>query len=142
MPPTCTAAFRQWQSAARSLLRAACLPCACVPVTRGFDAESARRAVRNYAEQHAIELDREPSVHTLAKLVAQARRMCWHAPSSLSMGCWSCCMPGYNSLTSPWPWLGLLALPPICFSSACQHTVGAALDDPADSRTCYFAVPC
>ena len=32
-----------------------------------------RRAVRHYAEQHAMELDREPSVHTLAKLVAQAR---------------------------------------------------------------------
>ncbi|KAK9835400.1 hypothetical protein WJX81_007041 [Elliptochloris bilobata] len=27
--------------------------------------------VRHYAEQHAMELDREPSVHTLAKLVAQ-----------------------------------------------------------------------
>ena len=32
-----------------------------------------RRAVRHYAEQHAMELDREPSVHTLAKLVAQVR---------------------------------------------------------------------
>lgn len=32
-----------------------------------------RCAVRHYAEQHAMELDREPSVHTLAKLVAQAR---------------------------------------------------------------------
>ena len=29
--------------------------------------------MRHYAEQHAMELDREPSVHTLAKLVAQAR---------------------------------------------------------------------
>ena len=32
-----------------------------------------RAAVRHYAEQHAMELDRQPSVRTLAKLVSQAR---------------------------------------------------------------------